>query len=494
MPYTRATPNPALRFLKSSLAFLALPVLVGVAVAASYLSAPAPPAPPLQAAPASPVLDPAKPTVAVVLGRDLTEVADVLAPYAVFQAAGAFNVVSVAETRRPVTLTGNLDVVPHYTFAQLDAQLGRGPEVIVVPYVPNIQANEALRRWVKRHGQQHSLVLGVCAGAAMVAATGLLDGRPATTHWGDIARIEQNYPAVRWVRGQRYVDDGQVISTAGILSGMDGSLHVIDRLRGQALARQAAQTLHFNAQFLDQTAIPQFQPAFQDTVLTVLNLMYRWERPTLGVALLDGVDDLTLAALYDTSPAMLAGRLVSVAPQGSVITTRFGLQLVARRTPEQWPTSSPLLMPGTDAQFTLPAWTERYPRRTALPTGNAFPFNRALTDLARRTDRPTARLAAKRLEIRTPGEALPGRDWWHSPVVRRPLALGLLSLALTWGLERRLRRRRRPQRPGPIGAPAQAEPGPGARTEERPTSLGWPGRACQDTDSPAPINPSNAQT
>ena len=455
MPRRRDMPYPALQVTKFSLAFLSLPLLVGVAMAASYLAAPALPKPPLHAVPVSPVLASAKLTVAVVLGRDLTEVADVLAPYAVFQAAGAFNVVTVAETRQPVTLTGNLDVVPNYTFAQLDAQLKQGPDVIVVPYVPNIQANEALRRWVKRHGQERSLVLGVCAGASMVAATGLLDGRPATTHWGDIARIERQYPAVRWVRGQRYVDDGPVISTAGILSGIDGALHVIDRLRGQALAKQTAQALHFNAQFLDQTAMPQLHPTLQDTVLTVLNLMYRWDRPTLGVALLDRVDDLTLAALYDTSPAMLAGRLVSVAPQGSVITTRFGLQLVARRTPEQWGASKPLLIPSAEAQATVPTWTARFPSRTVLAPGNAFPFGRALADLARQTDRPTARLAAKRLEIRSLDDPLQGRSWWNSPIILRPVGLGLLSLALTWALERALKRRRRPHLQLREAAPAK---------------------------------------
>ncbi|WP_169745404.1 DJ-1/PfpI family protein [Deinococcus radiopugnans] len=209
----------------------------------SYLTAPSLTAPArLHAFFPPPALDPLRPTVAVVLGRDVTEVADALAPYAVFRASGAFNVVTVAETREPVMLTGTLDVLPHYAFAQLDAALGHAPDVIVVPNVPNIHANEALRLWVKRHGQGSSLVLSVCVGAEMVAATGLLDGRAATTHWGDIARIERTYPTVQWVRGQRYVDDGQVISTAGILSGMDGALHVIARLRGRLLARQTAQT------------------------------------------------------------------------------------------------------------------------------------------------------------------------------------------------------------------------------------------------------------
>ena len=66
--------------------------------------------------PAAPGLDPDKPTVAVVLGNAVTEVADTLAPYVAFETANAFNVVTVAERRRPVALSGGLDVVPHFTF------------------------------------------------------------------------------------------------------------------------------------------------------------------------------------------------------------------------------------------------------------------------------------------------------------------------------------------------------------------------------------------
>src|SRR5206468_11288565 len=112
----------------------------------------------------------------------------------------------------------------------------------------------------------------------MLAATGLIDGRRATTHWGDIGRIERSYPAVHWVRGQRYVDDGQFVSTAGILSGIDGSLHMIDRLRGRTLALQVAPALHYDsARFLDDPTMPQFQPRPRDAIV-LLNAAFRWDR------------------------------------------------------------------------------------------------------------------------------------------------------------------------------------------------------------------------
>src|SRR3954466_1882236 len=317
-------------------AFAALPLgvgYVGVRSAVATCLAKAPVQPPGTVFPAPEALDPEKPTVVVVLGNDITEVADALGPYGAFTTAGAFNVATVAERRLPVALSGGLDVVPDFSFAELDAQRGRDPDLIVVPNIPNVRGNDAVRTWVRQHGGRRSTVMSVCAGAEMLAATGLIDGRRATTHWGDIGRIERGYPSVRWVRGQRYVDEGQFISTAGILSGIDGSLHMIDRLRGAGLALQVARALHYDgARFLDDPAMPQFRLGLRDAIV-VLNLAYGWDRATLDVELQDGVDELSLAAVYDTyAPTFV---LTSVAAPGAVITTRNGLHLVARRTSQE---------------------------------------------------------------------------------------------------------------------------------------------------------------
>jgi AraC family transcriptional regulator, transcriptional activator FtrA len=425
-----------LKILKYPLAFLALPLVLGIS---SFLMTTAsPPAPQLeQAYPAPPTLDPNKPTVAVVLARDMTEVADALAPYTVFKTSSAFNVVMVSEQRRPVTLSGNLDVIPHFSFAELDATLGHDPDLIVIPNIPNVAANEALRLWVQRHGRGRSLVMSVCAGAAMFAATGLIDGLPATTHWGDIAWIEPSYPKVKWLRGQRYVDNGQFISTAGILSGIDGSLHMIDRLRGRNLALQVANTLHYPTQYLENPSMEQFYYAPRDAIL-LLNGLFRWDRANLGVALVDGMDELALAAVFDTYAPSFTAQLVSIAPQGTVITTKHGLNLVARRTPEQWATE--IMLPGSRDDLQVPTWLKPYRVKYTLAGTKRFPFNRALEHLAQSQNIPTAEFAAKRLEYRfLPGQ-LQGAGWWTLAVVYRPLWLGLLALGLVYGLERFRRR------------------------------------------------------
>jgi putative intracellular protease/amidase len=417
--------RPLLRaFLKGLLyltAFAVLPLGVGYVGLRSAISAYLTPTP-VQLwgdVPPAPVLDPNKPTVAVVLGNVVTEVADMLAPYAAFRTAGAFNVVTVAERKVPVALSGGLDVVPHFSFAELDATLVGKLDLIIIPNIPNVRGNDAVRDWVRRHAHQGSLVMSICAGAEMLAATGLIDGRRATTHWGEIERIERGYPAVHWVRGQRYVDEGQFVSTAGILSGIDGSLHMIDRLRGRALALQVAGALHYDpARFLDDPTMLQFQPGPRDAII-LLNAAYGWDRAKLGVALYDGMEELPLAATYDTYA--LSAAIFSVASPGATITTRHGLHLRARRTSQEWSESGGILLPGS-------------------ADDQRFPFDTALEDISRRQNVPTAEFAAKRLEYRAAPE-LHGRGWSRVATLYRPLLLGLFALVVVLVLEQLISRR-----------------------------------------------------
>lgn len=274
--------------------------------------------------------------------------------------------------------------------------------------------------------------MSVCAGAQMLAETGLIDGRRATTHWGDIGRLEHSYPGVRWVRGQRYVDEGQFVSTAGILSGIDGSLHMIDRLRGRALALQVARALRYDGtRFLDDPAMSQFRRQPRDAIV-LLNAAFRWDRATLGVPLSNGMDELELAAVYDTYG--LSFGLLSVAPAGAVITTRHGLHLVARRTSEEWQATGGAVLPG-------------------LGDDRRFPFDAALEDVARRQDIPTAEFAAKRLEYRA-APPLHGRGWSRVAPLYRPALLGLFALVLVFVLERVIVRRRPMPRVRPDGSVA----------------------------------------
>ena len=226
----------------------------------------------------------------------------------------------------------------------------------------------------------------------------MIDGQDATTHWGDIVRIEPTYPRVRWVRGQRYVDNGQFVSTAGILSGIDGSLHMIARLRGKDLAQRVAKELHYPSQYLEHPEMPQYNFGFMDAVY-LLKSMGPFGRPDMGVALFDGVDEMKLSALYDVYTPWLAKRLEGVAPE-QVITTKHGMQLIAERTPENWDATKEILLPGTDTNPQRPAWLQAFHVTPTQAREDEFAFDAALKYLARTVDVPTAEYAAKRIEYR----------------------------------------------------------------------------------------------
>ena len=89
---------------------------------------------------AAPTHDPGKPTAVILLGPEVANAADVLAPYEVLAATGAFNLYTVAPQRQPVPLTGGLDLVPDLSLGQLDQRLPTGPEVIVVPQLSEVAA------------------------------------------------------------------------------------------------------------------------------------------------------------------------------------------------------------------------------------------------------------------------------------------------------------------------------------------------------------------
>ncbi|HZA84301.1 MAG TPA: DJ-1/PfpI family protein [Actinomycetes bacterium] len=155
--------------------------------------------------------------VAVVLGASGSVITDALGPYEVFARSPTFFVYTVSASRPAAVLSGGLAVVPDYSLEDVDAGLAPEPDVIVVPAVaaPNGKKEAPLRDWITRRTDQGAHFLGVCNGSRLLAATGLLDGRRATSHWSSIRSLERSRPRVEWVRGQRYVQDRTLTTTAG---------------------------------------------------------------------------------------------------------------------------------------------------------------------------------------------------------------------------------------------------------------------------------------
>ncbi len=162
------------------------------------------------------------------------EILDLAGPMEVFAYAG-YDVFTISKTKDPIYAQGIMKVIPDY-------DLSDAPKAdILVFFGGNAvlpSKDKELVSWVK--SQSPDYYFSVCSGALILAASGILDGKQATTFRYTLDVLEKEYPKVEVLRGVRYVDNGQVITTAGVSAGIDGALHVVAKLKGLPVAAQTA--------------------------------------------------------------------------------------------------------------------------------------------------------------------------------------------------------------------------------------------------------------
>jgi transcriptional regulator GlxA family with amidase domain len=436
------------------LAFLLPPVLVSVVgmKAVESVRYEGPPAAAMVQAgelPAPPEHDAGKPTAVVLLSNQGSVVTDVLAPYEVLSESGAFNVYAVAPERDAVTLSGGLDVLPQLSLAELDRRLGgEDPDVIVVPQMADVGTPEhrPVAAWLREHAKGSGTVVSVCNGARVLADAGLLDGRRATANWANITEWERRHPDTGWVRGLRYVEDGNVLTGAGVTSGISATLHVIRGYIGEEAATGLAQKIGYPDQRLgDEPRIGAKYLSLSDRALYVLWVAYGWGKPEVGVVLTEGTSEIELASVLDVYPGpVLTSNTTTLTPEGprSPVRSEHGLYFVPRSDLEGAPGLDRVLVPGRTApSVTDPrvrSWAQENglePEHVHAEAPAGFPFDATLSDLAEHQNAPVARFTARLLEYPTDHLDLAGGGWPFAHLLR-PLAVGLLGLVVVAALDR----------------------------------------------------------
>ncbi|HEX6839125.1 MAG TPA: DJ-1/PfpI family protein [Polyangia bacterium] len=188
------------------------------------------------------------------------ELLDFAGPGEVFSAAGggAFDVFTVAATREPIVSQGFVRVTPDHAIADSPK-----PDIVVVPggNASAAYGDPKLMAWLKEHAASAELTMSVCNGAIVLAKAGLLDGLRATSHWGAIASLRK-FPRVTVAADERFVDDGRIITTQGVSAGIDGALHVVERLLGAEAAWQDARYMmyHWEPATLSQAERDELRP------------------------------------------------------------------------------------------------------------------------------------------------------------------------------------------------------------------------------------------
>ena len=133
--------------------------------------------------------------------------------------------------------------------AQVNAEIP-AIDILVIPggVVSAQMDSYAVREWIARTSAAAGLTASVCTGSFLLAQAGILRGRRATTHWEDAADLQRGFPDVQVVPDVRWVDEGSVVTAAGVSAGLDMSLHLVERFEGEALAVLTARQMDYRWQ------------------------------------------------------------------------------------------------------------------------------------------------------------------------------------------------------------------------------------------------------
>ncbi|HVL59754.1 MAG TPA: DJ-1/PfpI family protein [Burkholderiaceae bacterium] len=191
--------------------------------------------------------------VGIVLFDDV-EVLDFAGPYEVltvtrldeskrWETESPFDVLLVAEHDRPVRCMGGMRVIPDTTLQNCPPL-----DLLVVPGgwgTRKEAGNKTLVGWIRERSGNAELTASVCTGARLLATAGILEGRRATTHWNSLPWLEQTFPGVRVEHELHVVDDGNLVTSAGISAGIELSLELVKRYHGDDVARNTARFMEY---------------------------------------------------------------------------------------------------------------------------------------------------------------------------------------------------------------------------------------------------------
>jgi transcriptional regulator GlxA family with amidase domain len=177
-----------------------------------------------------------------ILMFDGVQIIDFAGPYEVFGNAG-FGVVTVSPDGKPVTTAMGLKVTPDASFANAPPF-----DVLMIPGgdVADAQRDPRILDFIRQRSVPAKQVLSICTGAFILGATGLLDGDKATTFTPRIDELAKAFPKVQVIRDVRWADDGKLVTSAGLSSGIDAALHVVAKVRGTDEARTVALRLEYD--------------------------------------------------------------------------------------------------------------------------------------------------------------------------------------------------------------------------------------------------------
>jgi YHS domain-containing protein/putative intracellular protease/amidase len=173
---------------------------------------------------------------------------DFCGPWEVFESVNVpdregspFRLYTVGPTSKPIRASGGMKIIPNYTLEDAPA-----PKVIVIPAQSG--STDEMLDWIRKSTKTTDVTMSVCTGAFVLARTGLLSGKAATTFHSAFKTFARQFPDIHLKRGARFVDEGNLATSGGLSSGIDLALHVVERYFGREIATKTAYELEYQGQ------------------------------------------------------------------------------------------------------------------------------------------------------------------------------------------------------------------------------------------------------
>ncbi|PWJ86512.1 DJ-1/PfpI family protein [Pseudaminobacter salicylatoxidans] len=276
-----------------------------------------------------------RPLVAIIGLNDATETTDYIVPAGILRRADVADVTMLAAASGPVQLFPALQVEPDATIAAFDAAHPEGADYVIVPAMSR-DDDPAVIAWLRDQAQKGAKIIGICAGAKVVAAAGLLNGKRATTHWYYLDEMLKRDQTIDYVANRRLVSDEGVTTTTGVTASMPMMLTLIEAMAGRAKAEAVAHDLG-----LERWDSRHASGAFRLTrpfAMTVLaNRLAFWNREEFGVSLEPGMDEVSLAFVADAWSRTYRSHATTHAAAPDSVESRNGVRIIPDRTGTNWP-------------------------------------------------------------------------------------------------------------------------------------------------------------
>ncbi|TPK67958.1 transcriptional regulator [Mesorhizobium sp. B2-4-19] len=317
-----------------------------------------------------------RPLIAIVGINDGTETTDYVMPYGILRRADVADVVALATQPGPMRLHPALQIEPDATTAVFDAEYPDGADYVIVPAMMRDDDAEVLK-WITSQAAKGAMVIGICAGAKVVGASGLLDGKRATTHWYSVGELRAKHPTIHYVADRRFVVDQGVATTTGITASMPMMLTLIEAIAGRDKAEAVGRDLglaHWDGRH-DSGAFKFTRPFALTAIGNTLAVL---DHELLGIALTSDVDEVSLALAADAWSRTFRSGAVTFAGKEGAIVSRDGLRILPDQVTTDWP-----------MERQVPAMADPRPAKV---------LDQALQDISARHGARTADFVAMQLE------------------------------------------------------------------------------------------------